>query len=182
MFVSTNSVPTYAAPAGWTLVGQQVHTASTDLLTRLYLRVATSADASAAVRVTLPGTIKTDISLLAYRGVDPASPIAAWASAQESTVRNAHSTPGLTLAAPARVVSYWAEKTSTTTDWVPPAGQEARTETSGSGSGRLETLAVDSGVPAPSGSWAPLTAGELTPRRRTGRASPTGRHGHQALW
>jgi hypothetical protein len=158
LFVSTNSVPTYAAPAGWTLVGQQVHTASTDLLTRLYLRVATAADASTVVRLSLPGTIKTDMSLMAYRGVDPAAPIATWASSQESTVRTAHATPGLTLAAPAWVVSYWAEKTSTTTDWVPPAGEVSRTETSGSGSGRLETLAVDSGGLAPGGAWAPRTA------------------------
>lgn len=158
MFVSTNSVPTYGAPAGWTLVGQQVHTASTDLMTRLYVRVATASDASTVVRLSLPGTIKTDISLLAYRGVDPTSPIATWASAQESTVRTAHVTPGLTLAAPAWVVSYWAEKTSTTTDWFPPAGQASRTETSGSGSGRLETLVVDSGGLAPGGAWAPQTA------------------------
>jgi hypothetical protein len=158
LFVSTNSVPTYATPAGWTLVGQQVHTASTDLLTRLYLRVATATDASATVRLSLPGTVKTDMSLTAYRGVDPASPVVSWASAQETTLRTAHTTPPLTLVTPAWVVSYWAEKSSTTTDWVPPADQVSRTETSGSGSGRLETLAVDSGGPAPSGTWAPRTA------------------------
>ena len=50
-------------------------------------------------------------------------------------------------------MSYWVEKTSTTTDWVAPPDQTARTETSGSGSGRLETLLVDSGAAVPGGAW-----------------------------
>jgi hypothetical protein len=159
LFVTTNAVPTYGAPAGWTLVGQQVHTASSDMLSRLYRRTATSADAGATVQVTLPSTTKVDLTLAAYSGVDPAAPIADWAVRQESASSTSHTAPSLTsVAAGGWVVSFWAEKTSTTTDWVPPASEVPRAETSGSGSGRLETLLVDSGAAVPAGAWSGRTA------------------------
>jgi alpha-tubulin suppressor-like RCC1 family protein len=159
LFVTTNSVPTYADPAGWTLVAQQVHTSSSDMLTRMYRRTALASDPGSPVRVTLPTTTKVDLALVAYSGVDPSNPIAQWAVRQETATTTAHTSPGLgTPAAGGWVVTYWAEKTSTTTDWVPPAGAAARTETSGSGSGRIESLLVDTGGAVPATAWAGSTA------------------------
>lgn len=159
LWVSTNAVRTYAAPAGWSLVGEQVHTASSDLLSRLYRRTATAVDAGSTVRVTLPSTTKVDLTLAAYTGVDPAAPVADWAVRQETGSTTSHTAPSLSSVAPGGwVVSFWVEKTSTTTDWVPPASEVPRTETSGSGSGRLESLLVDSGAPAPAGAWSGRTA------------------------
>jgi hypothetical protein len=56
------------------------------------------------------------------------------------------------------VISYWAEKTSSTTDWVGPPGQVQRIETSGSGSCRVESLLVDSGGPVDGAAWPGLDA------------------------
>ena len=41
---------------------------------------------------------------------------------------------------------------------MPPAGAAARTETSGSGSGRIESLLVDTGGAVPATAWAGSTA------------------------
>jgi hypothetical protein len=167
LFVTTNSVPTYSGPAGWTLVGQQVHTSSSDMLTRLYRRTVAPGDAGAQVRVTMPTTTKVDLVLAAYTGVDPADPIAQWAVRQETATTTAHTSPPLSApAAGGWVVSYWAEKTSTTTDWTPPAGQVTRTETSGSGSGRIESLLVDSGGEVGAVPWPALTATADTAGRK----------------
>jgi alpha-tubulin suppressor-like RCC1 family protein len=167
LFVTTNSVPTYGAPAGWTLVGQQVHTSSSDMLTRLYRRTAAPGDAGAQVRVTMPTTTKVDLVLVAYSGVDPVDPLAQWAVRQETATTTAHMSPPLSSPAVGGwVVSYWAEKTSTTTDWLPPSGQVSRTETSGSGSGRIESLLVDSGGEVGAGQWSALTATADTAGRK----------------
>jgi hypothetical protein len=158
VFVTTNSVPATTGPTGWTLVGEQVHTASSDLRSQLWRRTATASDPGATVRVSFGSTVKADLALVAYSGT-AANPIAQWAVRQETASTTTHTAPG--VAAPAVggwVVTYWAEKTSTTTDWVPPADQVARTETSGSGSGRIESLLVDSGGPAPAGPWSGRTA------------------------
>jgi hypothetical protein len=128
------------------------------MLSRLYVRTASSSEAGAVVRVTMPSTVKVDLALVAYSGV-AAEPIAQWSVSQETVSRTAHTAPG--LSAPASggwVVSYWAEKTSLTTDWIPPADQVSRTETSGSGSGRIETLLVDSAMAAAAGPWQGRTA------------------------
>ena len=129
------------------------------MLTRLYRRTAAPGDAGAQVRVTMPTTTKVDLALAAYSGVDPLDPLGQWAVRQETLTTTAHTSPPLsTPAVGGWVVSYWAEKTSTTTDWLPPAGQVSRTETSGSGSGRIESLLVDSGGAVGVGPWPALTA------------------------
>ena len=159
LFVTTNSVPTYSGPAGWTLVAQQVHTSSSDMLTRVYRRTAAAGDAGAQVRVTMPTTTKVDLALVAYSGVDPVDPVAQWAVRQEPATTTVHTAPDLSSpAAGGWIVTYWAEKTSTTTDWVPPAGAVSRAETSGSGSGRIESLLVDTGAAVVASPWQGLTA------------------------
>ena len=106
--------------------------------------------------MTMPTTTKVDLALVAYSGVDPVDPVAQWAVRQEPATTTVHTAPDLSSpAAGGWIVTYWAEKTSTTTDWAPPAGAASRAETSGSGSGRIESILVDTGAavvasPAPS--------------------------------
>ncbi len=159
LFVTTNVVRSYSAPAGWTLVGEQVHTASSDMSTRLYRRVAGAGDAGTAVRVVMPATTKVALAVVAYSGVDAGQPVATWASRQETTTTTVHAAPALAAVPPGSwVVSYWAEKTSSTTDWIIPSGQTARVEASGSGSGRIESLLVDSGRPVSGAAWPGVSA------------------------
>ena len=159
LFVTTNAVRVSNAPAGWVLVGEQIHTAGTDMVTRLYRRTAQVADAGSTVRVSLGAVTKSDLALVAYSGVDRGDLVSQWAARQETMTNTVHRTPS--LAAPpsgAWVVSYWAEKSSTTADWIGPPGQVQRVETSGSGSGRIESLLVDSGGTVDGAAWPGLDA------------------------
>ena len=158
LFVSTAAAATYNAPSGWTLVGEQIHTYRSDMQTRLYTRTATATDAGAFATVALPALMKSDVELVAYDGVDAASPIVSWASAQEPATVAAHAAPPLANSGGGWIVSYWAEKTSTTTDWVGPADQVTRAESFGSGSGIVATLVTDSGAPVATGVWPGRTA------------------------
>jgi hypothetical protein len=97
---------------------------------------------------------KTDLTLLAYSGVRTTDPVLAFASRAETTSRTSHQAPGLTLPSPgAWVVTFWADKSSATTTWTHPMDQVRRISTVGSGSGRITSLAVDSGTGVPAGAW-----------------------------
>ena len=110
-----------ATPAGWTLVGTRL--SSTDTETILYSKVAAANDAGRSQAVDFTATTKATLTLLAYDGTDDsaAGPIAAFASAAETTNRATHTTPGANVAtAGSYVVSYWADKSSATTGWTLP--------------------------------------------------------------
>jgi hypothetical protein len=70
-----------------------------------------------------------------------------------------HTTPGVTVDGTGRwVVSYWADKSSTTLDWTPPPGVAVRDEFVGTGGGHIGALLADSGAAVPSGARPGLTA------------------------
>jgi hypothetical protein len=56
------------------------------------------------------------------------------------------------------LLSYWADKSSTTTNWTPPAGSVTRDVRIGSGSGLIGALVADSGASVPTGNAGGLTA------------------------
>jgi hypothetical protein len=49
------------------------------------------------------------------------------------------------------VLSYWADKSSSTTQWTAPAGQTVRGSTIGTGTGRITSLLTDGNGPAAAG-------------------------------
>ena len=95
---------------------------STDTETTLYSKVAVANDAGRNAAVTFSATTKSTLTLLAYDGT-AADPVAAFASAAETTNRATHTTPGANVAtAGSYVVSYWADKNgSAATTGVDPA-------------------------------------------------------------
>jgi hypothetical protein len=96
--------------------------------------------------------------VLAYSGV-AADPFEAIASAAETVNRSTHTTPGVTVPTDrSLVVSYWADKSSATTSWTDPALQVRRSTSVGIGSGRITSLATDSGGGSSAGPSAGLTA------------------------
>jgi PKD repeat protein len=142
--LSINRETTIANPAGWAVVGSQPGP-SGELQTRVWSRVATAADAGSAVRVTLGLRAKFALTVAAYSGVDAASPVAASASAAETVKRAAHTTPSVpSVSGGDWLLSYWTDKSSTTTSWSAPAGQAVRSEAIGAGSGRVDALLADS--------------------------------------
>lgn len=162
LFFTANSAgPVYAGPAGW----QEVLSDNGDTFVgRLYAKKATSADLGSNVTVTsryADGTsyfVKDDVTLAAYRGVG-ASGIAARAITPQDVPDPTHQTP--TVNAPdgdGWLVSYWADKSSTTTAWTPPQTETQRSVGIGSGSSHMSSLLADSGRRVGSGLQGGLNA------------------------
>ncbi len=150
LFATTSTVVTVTvAPDGWTLVGTRL--SSSDTRTNLYKKVAAAGDAGTNEAITYSAATKGALNLLAYSGTAP-DPVEAFASAGEIANRTAHTTPGATVPSDgSMVVSFWADKSSATTGWTLPAGQTQRALAVGTGSGRITSVASDSGAPQAAG-------------------------------
>ena len=77
------------------------------------------------------------------------------------TTTDTHTSPTVTV--PDRdswVITYFSDKSSSTTAWTPPAGVAVRTASYGTGSGYITSLLVDGGAPVAAGT----VAGGLTAR------------------
>jgi PKD repeat protein len=147
---------TVSNPAGWTRIDTAT---TTGIQTVVWSKVATATDASSAVAVTLGGTVKTSLTVAAWSGTAATSPVATLAHGIDTTTKAAHTTPAVTVATPGSwVVSYWADKSSTTTAWTPPSGQAVRNLSIGASSGRVTSLLTDGGGVAPPGPAGGLTA------------------------
>ncbi|WP_237771459.1 PKD domain-containing protein [Kribbella sp. ALI-6-A] len=154
-FADNDPGPVITGPAGWTLVES---VASTNQVGRLWRRTATASDAGSTVQVVTSTLTKADATLLAYRGT-AADPISGSATGSETVSQAAHTTPTLsTSTVGGKLVSYWAEKSSATTTLTPPAGTTTRASSTGSGSGRITALTVDSNDPVVPGTVGGLTA------------------------
>lgn len=155
LLVSANGVDaTLTPPAGWTRL-QRV--ADGTMQSAVWWRLATAADAGAALTVTASRITKTDVQLLAYSGVS-ATPIEAFSVATEPGTTASHRTPTVSVTtADSWLVSYWADKTGTGTGWTSPAGVTRRVQSVGTGGGHITSLTGDSG-----GLVAVGTAGGLT--------------------
>jgi PKD repeat protein len=155
LVLSTNSTVTGTAPAGWTQVGAQV--ASPSVTTQVFQRVAAAGDAGTTLTVTLSGTAKVTLQLLAYSGTSVTGPVASLAGATD-VGGTAHVTPRGTAPEPAWVLSIWSDKQSVARSWTAPTGVSTRSNVPGTGSGDVATLLVDSGAVVPAGTVGGLTA------------------------
>ncbi|MBS2938787.1 PKD domain-containing protein [Nocardioides sp. J2M5] len=137
---------TVSDPAGWTRVAGEQQRGMTSTV---WTRTATAADAGRAVTTPASALVKFALTVSAYSGVDPSSPVAAVGSTTDRGTTQ-HTSPALTAAAGAWVLESWSDKSSSTTDWTAPAGATVREEAIGAGGGRITALLVDSssGVPA----------------------------------
>ena len=139
---------------GWVEVATAV---DGTLTTKVWKKVADSGDAGQDLTVTLGGSAKTDLVLVAYSGTDPVDPVHAFAAATETATTASHQTPPLTTTTDGTLlVSYWSEKSSTTTVISPPPGTVTRHSSTGVGGGRVTTLLIDGGVQEPAGSYGGL--------------------------
>ena len=154
-FISVNNASTsVSTPTGWSLLDTQV---DGTMQTRVFTRIA-AGDAGSEVTVTLGARYKADLVMVAYSGVDAASPILGYASAGQAGVSATHVTPMLITGVDgAMIISYWADKTSATTTMTPSAGV-TRHFNSMSGGGRITALLVDGGTTVAAGNHGGLTA------------------------
>jgi hypothetical protein len=142
LVLSTNSVVTGAAPAGWTAVHSVP--SGTGPTTQVFSRVAQAGDAGDAVAVQLSGQAKVTLQLMAYSGTAASGPIASVSSLARAA-GTSHPTPGATAAAGNWVVSVWSDKQSAARTWTAPGGVNVRSNLPGVGSGDVATLVADQG-------------------------------------
>jgi PKD repeat protein len=143
---------TMGTPAGWTLLGT---TSRSNLLTAAYSRQATASDAGSTVTVPFSTSVRASLTLGAY--ANAGDPVEVNASATDVSTAS-HMSPtvsGLTTGSWA--VTFWGDRSTTTTDWTPPAGVADRAEVFGSGGGAVSGLLGDSGA-AVTGTYGGLTA------------------------
>ncbi|WP_021599638.1 PKD domain-containing protein [Actinomadura welshii] len=143
-------------PAGWTQVDTQTAGSATSIL---WKRVAQAGDAGSRVNIQLSDYTKADIRLLAYSGTDPTDPVAAVAKGTDPGSVTEHTSPNAPVAAAGMwAITYWGDKSSSTTSWTAPSGVETRGTGIGSGSGRITSLIVDSNGTVPTGTYGNKTA------------------------
>ena len=159
LFVSQNNTLALTGPgSGWVQAGR---VADSSHATTVWRRVATAADAGAAVQLSSGASYtKVALTLAAYRGVSTTSPLAAVSGRPEPGTWSAHATPSVANDTDgAWRLSYWSDKSSATTSWSAPGGETRRASTAGSGGGRVTTLLTDSARALASGD--PSTTGGL---------------------
>lgn len=140
--LNSNTAP-LTPPAGWTALDV---IDGNGIQGRSWWRAATGADAGSDVTVGLPALAKGDLSVLAYRGSGGTATATAHAGQVDQVLAADHTTPAVTVTDPTSwVTHYWAAKASTDVTWAPPSGLPVRTSSSGSGSGRIVAVVVDSG-------------------------------------
>ncbi len=147
-FGANSTAAVYAGPSGWQEVLSKT---GASMVGRLYARTATAADLGATVKVTSrnatdgrPATVKDDMTLAVYRGTSPGVGPAAVTAQDVATA--VHQTPTVSAAnGTGWLVSFWTDKSSTTTTWTGPAGQTQRSLGTASGTGHVSSLLTDSG-------------------------------------
>lgn len=137
---------------GWTLLGSR---SSGSMRTLVWTRTAAAGDAGRPVRFSMEAALKYTLTLASYSG-DMLAPQVA--SAGETVVRAAHTTPTVEAGAGDWAVSYWADKSSATTGFTLPAGTTGRQAICGTSSGRVCSVLADSGGPVDQGPYGGLTA------------------------
>jgi PKD repeat protein len=157
LFVTTNSLGQTSAPAGAGTWALEHRREAASMATTLYSKVAVAGDAGKELTLT-SALQKIDLQLVAYRGGSASDPVATVASAADVTTAS-HTTPVATVSGGGQLaVSFWADKSSSTTDWTAPAGVTVRAEQLGDGSGRLTTLLADAEVPGGAATYGGKTA------------------------
>lgn len=137
---------------GWNLVD----TATTSgMATTVYTKVAAAADAGKTARVPMDLAAKYTMTLAAYSG-DMLAPQVT--KATETVATASHTTPTANADAGAWVVSYWADKSSATTQYTLPGGVVDRGFICGTSTGRICSDLVDGAGPSAAGQVGGLTA------------------------
>ena len=138
-FAANTTNPTYTYPAGWTPVANPI--SGSGVVGRAFTKVATAADIGSTVRVTSSAYAKSDMALAVYHG---ATGVAASSGALLTNTSASHTSPTVNAPLGSKwLVTYWADKTSSTSAWttVPPTFRSSAFGTSG---GHMSGLLVDS--------------------------------------
>lgn len=154
LFTRSDSV-TWTGPTGVTRWSQLDTFDNGSTTSSAWIKTAAATDPGSSVQFTSGTYSKGVLELAVYRGGTAAMPV--FAHAGDSS-RAAHATPTISPPSGASVVSWWSDKSGTTTGWSAPTGVAARDIAIGTGGGRYTALLADSDGPVSGGSYGGLTA------------------------
>jgi PKD repeat protein len=160
-----NTTRTVSAPTGVTGWTQLDSVVADDMRTVMWTKVVQAGDPGTQVTVALDGTAKYTLTVAAYTGVDSTQGLTFAAAADTADHAN-RVTPAVTVPEGAWVVSYWADKSSTTTVWTAAGSVTGRQMLCGADSGRICSLFADSGGAVPPGLFPGATATTDAPSRK----------------
>jgi hypothetical protein len=124
-------------------------------MTAAFQKTAQPGDAGSSVKVTFSTSVKGSVTLADYTN---ATAVGQAASATDTSTTS-HKSPTVTgLPSGSLAVTFWADKSTTTTAWTPPAGVTQQSVIFGAGGGAVSGLLADSGTSAVGGSYGGLTA------------------------
>ena len=151
---TTNSTANViSTPAGWTLVTTQN---SLPLQVDVFEKTASAADAGSTVTAGVTSAGPIAIQLVDYSHVGSSAPVTAGASDTNTT---SHTAPAVTVAnGGSWVVSFWSDKSSSTTGWTLPSGVTLRDQAIGTGGGHVTGVIADSNTGLASGTYPAQTA------------------------
>lgn len=154
LFVASNatSATSVTPPAGWTMLASGGTSGSRQAV---FARTAVAGDAGSTVTVQLGSMSRASVGVAAYRGLRAVTPAPA--------LLQGYKTPTTTAALGDWVLSWWMDKSATTTDINPPAGVVERRLFVGTGAGHVAVLLGDSGAPVAAGPAGGLTATPTSP-------------------
>ena len=139
--------------SGWTQIAQKV---TSTLDTTVFQRTGSANDVGATITVPLAASTKVDMEFVDYAGVAAGTPTLAVAS---DTNQTNHSTPTVTVpSANSWVLSYWADRNSSTSAWTTPGSTTQRLALVGSGGGHVDGQIADSNGTVPAGTYGGLSA------------------------
>jgi len=136
---------------GWTVLGT---TTSGSMQTRVYTKVAVASDANKKVTVPLDSAAKYTLTSAVYSGVRSGALV--YADLAENVSRTEHTTPSVTAPAGSWVVSYWSDKSATTTGFDLPGAVSQRHATCGANAGHICSALADSNGSVPAGQYGGL--------------------------
>ena len=111
-----------------------------------WTKVATASDGGSSVAPTTSALAKADVSVAAYRGT-AGTPVLYSSDVRTVASSSAVTSPTVASDAPgAWLISYWGEKVNDTTSLTVPGGQQQRSTSTGTGSGRITGWLYDSGA------------------------------------
>ena len=138
---------------GWDILDT---TTSGSMITRVYTKIATAADANKKVTVTLDASAKYTMTVADYSGVRAKALV--HADLAETVNQTGHTTPTVDAPAGSWVISYWADKSTATTGFSLPGSVTGRHALCGTGSGHVCSSLADSGGAVPTGQAGGLVA------------------------
>jgi PKD repeat protein len=140
-------------PAGWT----KVTTAnSLPLQAAVFERTATAADAGSPVTASVTSAGPIAVQLADYANAGSQAPVTAVTADSNVT---SHTAPAVAVASGGSwVVSFWSDKSSTTTAWTLPGGVTQRDQDIGTGGGHVTAAIADSNGAVATGTYPPQSA------------------------